>query len=108
MGTERVEVKVGQIWKDNDRRWRTAGFGRLVLVMGLSDEVDQAYAICRRCDTEGIPLTRRETRIRLDRFRPNSTGYVIFKQPAGPQEVRGCAEKTQAGCPPEGTEGKPQ
>jgi hypothetical protein len=88
METVRVEVKVGQIWKDYDTRYRGVHPGRLVLVVGLSDEVDQAYAICRRCDTEGQPLTKRETRIRLDRFRPNSTGYVIFKQPAGPQEVQ--------------------
>jgi hypothetical protein len=81
MGTERVEVRVGQIWRDYDTRRRGMHPGRLLLIMGLSDEVDQAYAICRPCDTEGQPLTKRETRIRLDRFRPTSTGYVIFKQP---------------------------
>jgi hypothetical protein len=86
METERVEVKVGQIWRDYDTRRRGTHPGRLLLIVGLSDEVDQAYAICRPCDTEGQLLTKRETRIRLYRFRPTSTGYIIFKQPAGPQE----------------------
>jgi hypothetical protein len=88
MTTVRVEVKVGQIWKDNDKRVAN----RFVVITGISDEVDQAYAICRPCDTEGQLLTKRETRIRLYRFRPTSTGYIIFKQPAG--------------CPPEGTGGR--
>jgi hypothetical protein len=80
MGTERVEVKVGQIWKDNDKRT----VNRYVVVRKIED----GCAICIRCNADGLIVsqTTHLTSIRLDRFRPTSTGYIIFKQPAGPQE----------------------
>lgn len=59
-------VRVGQVWEDND--WRSKG--RQVLVLA----VDETHATVKSPSGHG-----RQTRIRLDRFRPNSTGYVLVK-----------------------------
>ena len=58
-------VKVGQIWADNDSR----GYSRQVKVVVLTDE----YAF-----VEDVRTVRR-TRIRLNRFRPTSTGYRLIQ-----------------------------
>jgi hypothetical protein len=62
--TEEREVKPGQIWEDNDPR----SSGRRIRVIHVSDThatVGPAHPKARG----------RATRIRLDRFRPTSTGY---------------------------------
>ena len=61
------EVKVGQIWKDNDRREKH----RLVRV----ESIDGRFAVCV-CTTGNQP--NRRYRIQLSRFRPISTGYVFW------------------------------
>lgn len=67
----KIEVRVGQVWEDCD--WRSAG--RLIEVL----HVDQTHAVC----TTGA----RRSRIRLDRFRPNSTGYQLVRDvPETPKE----------------------
>lgn len=61
-------VEPGQIWEDND--WRSAG--RRILILS----VDETHATVQSPSGMG-----RITRIRLDRFRPNSTGYRMTTPP---------------------------
>lgn len=62
-------VQVGQIWQDNDPR----GYGRMVRVV----EIDATHAVVELHvpRQHGSAKPGRRTRIRLDRFRPTSTGY---------------------------------
>lgn len=64
---EQSEVKVGQVWVDNDSRSK----GRRVRVL----EVDATHATVQSPSGQG-----RKTRIRLDRFRPTSTGYRLQEE----------------------------
>lgn len=58
-------VKVGQTWADNDPRM----MGRTLVV----SRIEGAYAYCQQRNQSRL------VRIRLDRFRPNSTGFVLVK-----------------------------
>jgi len=62
---------VGQIWQDNDKR----GYGRRIRIV----EIDGAYAVVELVTPRRVGHSAakpgRQTRIRLDRFRPTSTGY---------------------------------
>jgi hypothetical protein len=78
-------VKPGQVWADNDKRSK----GRTLRV----DRIDGTYAVCTiltndrkvqaLIDDGGLTWYRpvdkrgRSARIRLDRFRPTSTGYRL-------------------------------
>ena len=75
MKTQTIEVKVGQVWKDNDKR---AGHDRLLRVVSEPDTVGKVK--CQRVDHDGNPLPVPATRIRVDRFRPTATGYVLVEQ----------------------------
>lgn len=61
---------VGQVWQDNDPR----SYGRRLRIV----EIDGTHAVCVLV-TARQPVSSakpgRRTRIRLDRFRPTSTGY---------------------------------
>ena len=57
-------VAPGQVWQDWDSRYRNQT-PRLVTVLALED----AFALVKKEQT-GV-----QTRIRLDRFHPSSTGY---------------------------------
>ena len=63
-------VRVGQIWRDNDKRSR----GRRLQVL----LVDEEAALCAVVLPSGLG---RRTTIKLSRFRPNSTGYVLESEP---------------------------
>jgi hypothetical protein len=68
MTQEKIEVKVGQVWKDYDIRSRSDAGARLIKI--LSIENGKATVQC--------PTGRgRKTKVRLDRFRPTSTGYAL-------------------------------
>ncbi len=81
MPAETPDPAVGQIWADNDKR----GYGRKVRIIALeparpAEPHQRAVPACAvveqiagRHGWEGS-LGRR-TRIRLDRFKPTSTGY---------------------------------
>lgn len=62
---------VGQIWQDNDPR----GHGRQIRIV----EITGTHALVELHVPRGVGHLRakpgRRTRIRLDRFRPTSTGY---------------------------------
>lgn len=59
-----TEVKVGQIWKDNDKRVGD----RRIRIVNIED--DKAIVI----NVE----TRKTSKITLKRFKPNSTGYTLL------------------------------
>lgn len=78
MPADEITVKVGQIWADNDKR---AG-ERQVQVLS----VDETHATVRQYHPRDIAFgtTNRLTQIRLDRFRPTSTGYrLVSDAPEG-------------------------
>lgn len=58
---------VGQVWADNDPR----GYGRRLRIV----EIDGTHAVVH----DGT----RQSRIRLDRFRPTNTGYRYVSGPEG-------------------------
>lgn len=62
---------VDQIWQDNDKR----SYGRRVRIV----EIDATHAVVELVVPRGAghhgAKPGRQTRIRLDRFRPISTGY---------------------------------
>lgn len=67
---------VGQIWQDNDKR----SYGRRVRIV----EIDGTHAVVELVTGRGVghadAKPGRQTRIRLDRFRPISTGYRYVGQ----------------------------
>lgn len=83
------EVKPGQVWADMDKR----SAGRHVRIVAVEEEqptVAGNMPIPARALVEEValnaesgvvtPLRRaRQTRIRLDRFRPNATGYRLIQ-----------------------------
>jgi hypothetical protein len=75
------EVKVGQVWADNDKRQRKA---RTVTVIAVQKEFDgvplsNPYAVVKSS-------TGRCTSVRLDRFRPTSTGYRLVQDVDGGEQ----------------------
>lgn len=67
-------VEKGQIWRCNDSRFDVSRYLEVLRVEG-------AYAYCRSFVREfgGDRTLRKETRIKLSRFKPTSTGYVRVK-----------------------------
>lgn len=66
---------VGQVWQDNDTRVvKACMYKRLVRIVSI----DGDRAACEAWYDEPRPTVRR-VRIRLDRFRPNSTGYRYLR-----------------------------
>jgi hypothetical protein len=63
------EVKVGQVWQDWDTRFRN---GAPTYKKVLKIEGGFAYCVSTR---NGIVISK--SRISLQRFRPNSTGYKL-------------------------------
>ena len=62
-------VRIGQIWADNDSR----GFDRKIRVVSLNE----THAIVE--PVPAYPKGKGKTRIRLDRFKPTSTGYRLVR-----------------------------
>lgn len=88
-----TEVRVGQIWSDNDKR----AHGRQIRVV----EVHKRHAVVELVNQRGRPAhghedkqlaePGRRTTIRLDRFKPTSTGYRLVQDVEGgnkPDPVR--------------------
>lgn len=67
-------VKVGQVWSDNDKRSK----GRRVKILEVHTEMADGRPFANPYAIVQHPLGwGRKTTIRLDRFRPNSTGYTL-------------------------------
>lgn len=83
--TDTPTVRVGQVWADNDKR----SVGRQVRVV----EVDHTHATVELVARRGRPARGAEaqqrvdpgqqTKIRLDRFKPTSTGYRLVQDLPG-------------------------
>ena len=58
-------VAVGELWADNNPRWHGGRSVRVVAVAGAYATVEVVRG----------SLVGRRSRVRLDRFRPNHTGY---------------------------------
>lgn len=73
------EVRVGQVWADNDKR----SVGRRVRILELPppEPCKSARALVVQCDCAGRAIRtngrERRTRIAINRFRPTSTGYRL-------------------------------
>jgi hypothetical protein len=73
------DVRVGQVWADNDRR----SSGRYVRIAGWTDYSNgkPLRALVALCTAEGqvirINGKGKASRIRIDRFRPTTTGYRL-------------------------------
>lgn len=68
---DKIEVKVGQIWEDWDSRSRDSGYRRKIQILEIVD----GKAIVQHPSGHGS-----KTKIRLDRFRPTSTGYKLVSE----------------------------
>ena len=68
--TDNSTPAIGQIWEDNDPR----GYGRKVRIVEIGDTHAVVELHQPRPPVSSAKPGRR-TRIRLDRFRPTSTGY---------------------------------
>ena len=69
MKAKTTKTQVGQVWESCD--WREKG--RQIII----ERIEKGKAVCRRWGRGAIFGV--ETRIRLDRFRPISTGYRLVK-----------------------------
>lgn len=65
------DVRVGQVWEDMDKR----GYGRHVKVIEVSGNVATVEQVSARVGYDDKP--GRRTKIKVDRFRPTSTGYRL-------------------------------
>lgn len=70
-----MDVRIGQIWADNDKRSE----GRHLLVVGQTLKGTRFYAICQTCLADGQVISQRVTSIKMNRFKPTSTGYRLVK-----------------------------
>lgn len=69
------DVRVGQVWEDNDWRSRTMGSPRRVRVVNMPPRIEEyANPEYIGVTVENVETGKRST-VRLGRFRPNSTGY---------------------------------
>lgn len=72
-----TEVKVGQLWADNDRREARDGKRQhlRVVALGWSQEHPQRPLAHLNNEDTGVA-----TWVRVDRMRPNSTGYRLVEE----------------------------
>jgi hypothetical protein len=80
---EQPKVRVGQVWESCDKRELPTPWGgrkggqKRVRVQRIVVDGTRRYADCELVNAE--PGERKATRIRIDRFRPTSTGYKLVK-----------------------------
>ncbi|WP_228978535.1 hypothetical protein [Streptomyces sp. DH12] len=60
-----------QVWQDADKRLEREGGVRFRVIT----RIDGTHAHCHDCNKTGEPASSRIFKIRLDRFKPTSTGY---------------------------------
>lgn len=76
--TEQPTVKIGQVWESCDKR----DSGRKIRVASFVTKKGQQYAICDQgwMHPQGaFQANGRHVTIRVDRFRPTSTGYRLVR-----------------------------
>lgn len=80
-----TEVRVGQVWADNDKRPKRT---RYIRVTSFEEHTDpfthQAirHAVCEAWYDE-VGAKSRTVKIRVDRFKPTSTGYRLVSESDG-------------------------
>jgi hypothetical protein len=62
-------VRVGQIWQDNDPRFKVVRLLEVVRILGDKAE----------CNVTLDGKAGRPTKVQLSRFKPTSTGYKLLK-----------------------------
>lgn len=72
--SDATEVRPGQVWADNDKRAK----GRTVTVKYLETHTDP-FSHRKITRANVLDSRGRVSRIRVDRFRPNSTGYRLIE-----------------------------
>jgi hypothetical protein len=78
------EVRVGQVWADNDKR--SAGRTLRIEHIGYEDHDGNEvppYAACRVLTNKPGCRTGHQVAIRLARFKPISTGYRLVSESDG-------------------------
>jgi len=60
-----MKLQIGQVWVDNDKRF----LGRLLEII----KIFETHALCKNLQSGRL------TEIKLNRFKPNSTGYRLHK-----------------------------
>jgi len=75
-----MTVKVGQVWRDCDKRYQPTGklMPRFIRVVRISQA--GLFAFVKRCSADGLTITDRETRINISRMKPGATGYELVKE----------------------------
>lgn len=68
-------VEVGQMWQDNDSRCQQPGTERYVRVLSIEDGRAQVVVVDSAGNFYPTSLKARMSKIRLDRFKPTSSGY---------------------------------
>lgn len=74
-----ADVRPGQIWRDNDRR----SVGRTVRVLSVDATHANVELVTPRDGGHRGARPGRQSRIRLDRFRPTATGYRLVQDAPG-------------------------
>lgn len=69
-----TEVKIGQIWADNDPRFQNDDRHLQVI------EIGQGMAFCIIVKHYKPKMLGRKSAIKLSRFRPTSTGYRLVAE----------------------------
>lgn len=70
--TEKIEVEVGQIWQDCDKR-QTGRYAKVLSIQG-------GLAKCLRVkwgESGWVPATERATYVSVSRMRPTASGYKL-------------------------------
>ena len=81
------DVRVGQVWADND--WRSKGRRVRVDAIGPGPGINArfAYASCTVVAHPDARVIGKKTEIRVNRFKPTSTGYVLVQESDGIKEM---------------------
>jgi hypothetical protein len=69
------DVAVDQIWQDNDSRYQTEKTQRFIRVTEIGYTHAKYITVDKTDRLHPSALRAREGKIRLDRFRPNASGY---------------------------------
>lgn len=68
---EGIEVKIGQVWQDLDKRMN----GRTCIV----EDVDVGKALMARCRPDGSWKSSNQTKVSVVRMHKSSTGWKLIK-----------------------------
>lgn len=81
---ENADVKVGQLWQDNDKRNRAPRFVRVTSIREVVDPFKHHTYEVATCEAwyDEAGSKSRTVQIRADRFKPTTTGYRLIEDVA--------------------------